>query len=60
MDKKFIRYFIEALGTIASVATLIAFVTKWNTDNITLCATVLMVAAITLACCLYCHLSDHA
>lgn len=53
MIKKFIRYFVEAFGTLASLATLIAFVYKWDTNEITPCGTFLFAVLIVLVCCIY-------
>ena len=50
MNKRFIKHFVEAFGTLASLATLIAFVYKWDTANISLCGTFLFAIFIILVC----------
>ena len=50
MNKRFIKHFVEAFGTLASLATLIAFVYKWDTANISLCGTFLFAFFIILVC----------
>lgn len=53
MNKKSIRYFIEAFGTLASLATLIAFIYKWDTDKISLCTTFFLAVIIIFLCSIY-------
>jgi hypothetical protein len=53
MNKKFIRYFIEAFGTLASVATLIAFIYKWDTSTISSCGSFLLGVLIIVVCSFY-------
>lgn len=50
MNNNFVKYFVEAFGTLASLATLIAFVYKWDTNKITPCGSLLFIVAILLIC----------
>lgn len=53
MDKKFVRHFLEAFGTLASVATLIAFIYRWDTSTISSCGSLLLGVAIIAVCSFY-------
>lgn len=50
MNNNFVKYFVEAFGTLASLATLIAFVYKWDTNKITPCGSLMFIVAILLIC----------